>query len=61
MRIDWTPAPAIAFPYPVCRSDGAKRSVLGVESPFKEHDLLRLHACDRCGTLSFPNLTHDCL
>ncbi len=57
MRIDWTPAPALAFACQVCRSDGAKRSVLEVESPFKEHDLLRLYACGVCGTLSFPGLT----
>jgi SAM-dependent methyltransferase len=57
MRIDWTPAPARAFACPVCRSDGAKRSVLAVESPFNSMDLLRLHACDQCGTLSFPGLT----
>ncbi|WP_373508040.1 methyltransferase domain-containing protein [Thiocapsa sp.] len=57
MRIDWTPAPAIAFACPVCRSDVAKRSVLAVESPFNSRDLLRLHACDLCGTLSFPGLT----
>ncbi len=57
MRIDWTPAPAVAFACPVCRSDGAKRSVLAVESPFNSKDLLRLHACDVCGTLSFPGLT----
>ncbi|RKT43033.1 class I SAM-dependent methyltransferase [Thiocapsa rosea] len=57
MTIDWTPAPAMAFACPVCRSDGAKRSVLAVESPFNSKDLLRLHACDVCGTLSFPGLT----
>ncbi|WP_296700913.1 class I SAM-dependent methyltransferase [Thiocapsa sp. UBA6158] len=57
MRIDWTPAPAVAFACPVCRSDGDKPSVLAVESPFNSRALLRLHACDLCGTLSFPGLT----
>ncbi|UHD14784.1 class I SAM-dependent methyltransferase [Thiocapsa bogorovii] len=57
MRIDWTPAEALAFACPVCRSDGVKRSVLAVESPFNTQDPLRLHACDVCGTLSFPGLT----
>lgn len=57
MKIDWTPAPALAFACPVCLSEGAKQSVLAVESPFNSQDLLRLHACDRCGTLSFPGLT----
>jgi SAM-dependent methyltransferase len=57
MKIDWTPAPAMAFACPVCLSEGAKPSVLAVESPFNSQDLLRLHACERCGSLSFPGLT----
>ncbi|QVL50941.1 MAG: class I SAM-dependent methyltransferase [Thiocapsa sp.] len=57
MKIDWTPAPVMAFACPVCLSAGAKRSVLAVESPFNAGDLLRLRACDVCGTLSFPGLT----
>jgi len=57
MWVDWTPAPARAFACPVCGSDGAKRSVLAVASPFDSKELLRLHACDVCGTLSFPGLT----
>jgi hypothetical protein len=39
MKIDWIPAPALVFACPVCLSDGAKPSVVAVESPFNSQDL----------------------